>query len=367
MHSSMGEGSSYSTNQTFFCKMRAKFLFAPARDVIEMSLLTLLPPDLLRVLLSFLTLQDIFIFDSALLNHELRSLYLSATHGHQIAYANKYSMRRGLHWVLNRGMLAHDLLITKEFEWFREFASKSMNTLRTLSIYSSDISDSELERMICPNLVSLTCSGCPEITSQGFQTFFSHCRNLRSLCLSETSSPSSAVIAIIIAHCPNLRQIRVSDDEWWTDASLDLLARSSLRLESLDLRHSLVSLEPISLLIKKMPSLLELKTSRQTPVEVTLMIMREIDLKCLLSSDTGVQLKGLRWLTYQLSHYALVNYQLISELLHGLSQIDAALCRFVDFLSHENREVRLFSLTQSSSLSLSCPVLGWPTVGTRSV
>jgi hypothetical protein len=91
------------------------------------------------------------------------------------------------------------------------------------------------------------------------------------------------------------------------------------------------------------------------------MIMREIDLKCLLSSDPEVQLKGLSWLTYQITQYALVPDQSTLGLLRGLSQMDAALCRFVDFLSHENSEV---SETVPFSLSLRVPhspclVLSW--------
>jgi hypothetical protein len=172
----------------------------------DLCLLTLLPPDLLRVILSFLSLEDICMFDSSLLNHEPRSLYLSAAHGHQIAYANRYKRRDCLPWILNRGMLAHDLRITKEFEWFRELASKSMNTLRTLNIYSSDISDAELERIACPNLVDFTLKGCPRITTQVLRTLFSHCpglqtfrdRKVKSLLMSFLSSSLTVPICAIL-------------------------------------------------------------------------------------------------------------------------------------------------------------------------
>jgi hypothetical protein len=251
-------------------------------------MLALLPQDLLRVILSFLKLKEICVFDSALLNHELRSLYLSATHGHRLIIdANRFDH---LPWVLDRGMLAHDMRILNGFERFRELAFRSMTALRKLSVFSSDISDSELEELICPNLLSLTCADCAVITPRGLQAFLSHCSNLQCLCLGNTSSPSSDLIPIIITHCPNLRDLQVSNDDWWTDASLTLLTGSSLRLESLDLSHSLVGYEPIALLIQQMPSLLQLKTHFRSPVALTLMVSREIDLKSILSSDTEAEM-----------------------------------------------------------------------------
>jgi hypothetical protein len=89
------------------------------RRAASPSLLTVLPPDLLRVILSFLGLRGICLFDYALLNHELRSLYLSATHGHQITFRAGYRTGDLLSWVMNRGMLVDDLLIANRFEPFR--------------------------------------------------------------------------------------------------------------------------------------------------------------------------------------------------------------------------------------------------------
>jgi hypothetical protein len=321
----------------------ATLLARPSRapcDDTDRSMLALLPQDLLRVLLSFLKLKEICVFDSALLNHELRSLYLSATHGHHlIIYANRY---KTLPWVLERGMLAHDMRILNEFGRFRALAFRSMTALRKLLVFSSDISDSELEQLICPNLLSLTCTDCAAITSRGLGTFLSHCSNLQSLCLENTSSPSSDLIPVIITHCPNLRDLRVSNDDWWTDASLTLLAGSSLRLESLDLSHSLVGYEPIALLIGQMPSLLELKTHPRSPVALTLMVLREIDLKCILSSDTEAVLRGLRCLCDRFSDGIEFDFdfdELLEELYRGLSEMDVALRRLVDYLSHEITEV----------------------------
>jgi hypothetical protein len=178
-------------------------------------------------------------------------------------------------------------------------------------------------------------------SAKGLQTFFSHSPKVQRFCLKNIPL-SPDVIPIIIAHCPNLRHLELSNNEWWTASSLCLLARSSLRLESLDLGLSLVSLEPIALLIKKMPSILELKTSQHTPVEVTLMIMREIDLKCLLSSDPEVQLKGLRSICDRIPDQIDRPSGSLSPremTLRSLAQMDVALRRLVDLLSHDHKEV----------------------------
>jgi hypothetical protein len=347
---------------------------APCDDT-DRSMLTLLPQDILRVLLSFLKLKEICVFDSALLNHELRSLYLSATHGHRlIIYANIYKTLGHLPWVLDRGILVHDMRILNGFGLFRELASRSMTVLTTLKVSSFDISDSELEQLICPNLLCLTCADCAAITSRGLGAFLSHCRNLDRLCLGNTLSPSPDLIPIIIAHCPNLRHLHISNDNWWTDASLTLLTGSSLRLESLDLSHSLIGYEPIALLIQTMPSLLELKTHPRSPVALTLMVLRQIDLKCILGSDAKTLLRGLRCLHERFSDRIEpdfeVSEQLLEELLNGFSEMDVALRRLVDFLSHENKEVSdplLRIIRILTLLLMSCLVLSWDGLGTSSV
>jgi hypothetical protein len=336
-------------------------------------MLTFLPQDILRLLLSFLRLKEICDFDSALLNHELRSLYLSATQGHRlIIYSCIYTTFNHLAWVLDRGMLAHDMQID-EFGPFRELAFRSMTVLTRLSVFSLDISDSELEQLNCPNLLCLTCVDCAAITSRGLGAFLSHCRNLQRLDLGNTLSPSSDLIPIITAHCTNLRHLYISNDDWWTDDSLTLLAGSSLRLEYLDLSYSLVGYEAITLLIQKMPSLLQLKTHSRSPVALTLMVLREIDLKFFLSSDTKSLLRGLDCLYERFSDRIepdfevdeqLFEEQLLRDLFRGFSEMDVALRRLVDFLSHENSEVndllRIFRI-------LTLLALSWDGLGTSFV
>jgi hypothetical protein len=192
--------------------------------------------------------------------------------------------------------------------------------------------------MICPNLTKLVVERAARITNSGFQAFLSHSSHLCSLSIFYAPAFTSEVFPIIISHCPHLLHLQIDNMIWFRESEIDLLAESSLKLEYFQLPSNLseTSSRSVAHLIQKMPSLLELKAPRDIPMVINLMILREIALKCILNPDPKIQLIGLRTFDDRCPYS---NSPGRGEYDRELSQMEAALHRFVEFLSHENNEV----------------------------
>jgi hypothetical protein len=307
-------------------------------NIAEISPLNSLPIELLRIIFTYLEYRELGAFDNSMINHELRSHYLSATHGWGIDLTSRSRHQNCFTWAVNRGMIAKSLLIRTQMDrQLQELLDRSRNSLKVLIIHNPDLTDAEFQQLDCPNLLELTLDGATEVTDHGFQKFLSRSLHLQTLSISDVLSFSSAVIPIIITHCPNLLHLNVSNNEWFDNHEINQLAESSLKLQSINLCFNLISTSSRSVaqLIQKMPSLLDIQTSRRTPLDINLMIIREINLKCILDSNPRIQLIGLRSLSHRLR---LDLFNLATE----VSQMDRPLRHIVQLLSHEDNEVLCF-------------------------
>jgi hypothetical protein len=216
-----------------------------------------LPLDLYRELFRYLQIDDLGRLDLALLNHQLREVYLYSLSGTSISDIDYYSIRQLIPWLIQRNIL------TKEFKirsWLianvLQFIIQSKPVLKDLVLSDTNVNGSDLQKIgLCPKLKCLSLPLSNGLTDRGIEQFLRNNPQLEKLSISQNPRLSNAILEVILDVCSHLQHLDLSHCSWVTDASLDLIEKSTLKLKSLDLLMCNVSKEKIKELIERSPSL----------------------------------------------------------------------------------------------------------------
>jgi hypothetical protein len=290
-----GEGGGGSGTE--FVSQEMVSIVSPRRDH-PVLFLALLPLDLYREFLKYLDLDDLGRLDLALLNHQMREVYLTALAGTVLPEVNDDLI---LCWLSQRNMFAKNILLSRSDDlMLTELISHLKPALESLDLYKIDLwvmATTLLEIGSCPKLRHLSfnfCRGFP--LREKLENFLQKNPQLESFAIVSAPQLSNEILEVILASCPHLKHLSLSTS-WVSDASLDLISkRSPETLRSLSLPDCEFSEVKIRDFIENSlpPSLRYLSFERCHP-ELVLSIFQKLTLPSMMHElDQEVQLLGLR-------------------------------------------------------------------------
>jgi hypothetical protein len=217
-----------------------------------------LPLNLYREILKYLIIKEIGVLDLALCNHQLREIFLSGLSGTVLARLDDIHLTN-LHipWLIQRNILTKEFKISDSMDIkICELIIQSKTCLEILNLVSTNIQDADLRQIgSCPLLKSVYFYLNCNITARGLEDFLRVNPQLVSLSISNNSQFSNELLSFILNTCPHLQHLDLSRCSWVTDASLDLIGKSSLKLKSLDIHLCHVSDSQVRELIKRSTSI----------------------------------------------------------------------------------------------------------------
>lgn len=298
-----------------------------------------LPLDLYRELLRYLELEDIVELDRALLNHQLREAYLSSLSGNVIHSTPDYSAFESmLPWLMKRNVLSCEVEHRDSpDDRIRQYIIQSKEVLQIL--YLTQVKESDLQQIgPCPKLKFVALCHSPHLTESGVEYFLRNNSQLEALSISQNPQLSNGIIETIINACPHIRHLDLSRCSWVSDATLDLIEKSTLKLRSLHILGCNVSKEKVEEFIDHYPSLCYIKVGgHNIDEELLLSVLQRVTLPALQNDDQDIQLLGLQSL------------QDLSPFMDMLSLEPDILHHILPFLSPTYDQVRIFPSRLSSS------------------
>jgi hypothetical protein len=187
-----------------------------------MSWLEVLPRELFHLVLDYLTLVDIGIFDSAILNKSLRPLYICSLTGLEI-FSECMVL---LDWYLKRNIFIPSII----FYGLDDAANRYLSHFRPFikSISLREMVNPRLELGHFASLTNFCVSGYHHLTDKDFEEILKLNPQLQEVSVSDTKlTPVS--IAALAKYCPNLQSVDLSENVWVNDDSIDLLISSPER------------------------------------------------------------------------------------------------------------------------------------------
>jgi hypothetical protein len=245
--------------------MAAKVCFGSAGDLG----LRCLPPEIFRMILQYLDVpNEIRVLDEAILNHELRSLYLQSLHGMTIeefshVIPSPQSNRKAIvniYWLLNKNIRPLNIRISDYLEGILFLIFQSRFTLTTLSIdfkHSFPIKfTSDLARIgHFPSLTSLVIDDWPETSASDFVTFCSKNTQLQSLHIRSTDF-SSEILSSFLPFCESLLKLEISYNQRFNDECIEALVTATPKLQWLSVAETPIqSLQSIKSILDSFSSL----------------------------------------------------------------------------------------------------------------
>jgi hypothetical protein len=209
-----------------------------------MSILEILPPEILRMILQFLELpKELIHLDNVILNHRMRSFYLKTIEGMKIS-ENVWLGDMMSVWLLNKKILPTALSFY-DFDHFSYavIIDRSRHVLQALSIFEHVPKTNSLFQFLghVSSLTHLDIFSIDSTTSSHFVHFLSLNPQLKKLSVPSLSTRSPDFIRGILQVCPNLTNLSVSRIGWFGDDCVSLLLQAGLsKLENLDISFSSV-------------------------------------------------------------------------------------------------------------------------------
>jgi hypothetical protein len=325
---------------------KPNFLSPPER-IHPSTLFEIIPIEIFQIVLTYFECSDLLNFDNALLNHELRSRYLSALYDLNI-FSHVTLKPHQFQWLSSRNSLHPTLMIGALTEVELGYISKFRNDITSISIESKATTTDILEIGACQAMKSFSIPGITEDSLKAFLTFNPQLETLeipRSQALSTTS------IECLATSCQNLYHLNVSKNPWFTDESLLTIIALRPPLKSLNFRFtSVIHEDSISSLLKAYPDIHSVICSTFLS---NLLILREVTARSLMSDVPDRQLLALEALNLLLdslmppSRFSLVFEEIMKlNLDHRLSKL----------LSNQMNEVSLCANLSSLSPCLSLSV-----------
>jgi hypothetical protein len=136
--------------------------------------------------------------------------------------------------------------------------SRFCRNLHSLSLFSLAITDMSVQNVAenCPGLISLSISGCTQVTDTGARTI-SRLRKLQSLYLNGANISDVAIVDIA-QNCPLIRALSLNDCRKMTDRSAVALSLSCPGLQSLSMNACNVTAVGVKSLADRCADLREL-------------------------------------------------------------------------------------------------------------
>lgn len=280
------------------------------------SMFTNLPMDIYRLILQFMTLNDIGIFDISLFNSTSRTTFLSSLNGFELVELSQLPQlpRKStlLKWLTLRSIHITSITIQQCDIHCVELVAKNWNCLRelflpntlpslqlcqllrhcpklkTLSLESSGITDENLREVFATEPAQSTTSpfvASPSTTPPSFT----------ALDLSKCIQLTKDIMETITSHCPTLQTLSLTDLPI-TDAEVALLTSRCPCVTFLGLSGTKITNHAIQLILKAYPRIATLTIDNCRRVSSTgkLAVLRQISFGQICSSDSELQLLGAR-------------------------------------------------------------------------
>jgi hypothetical protein len=278
-----------------------------------MSILEILPSEIFRMILQFLSPhRELVLLDTAMVNHRLRSFYLTTIEGMTINGVRISSQKswyhedfRAVNWLLNRKILPTQISLSNCNPFsFPLLVDRSRLVLQCLSIHQEkpQMMDNSLFLSLgrFPSLTSLNISSIHANQISSFIHFLSLNPQLENLTLPDLTSgldvdhSSRELVRGISQTCINLTRLTASS--WFEDDHVALLIQGRLsKMEELDLAEaSIRGHDSIVNLMKAFPDLktLCIDTYQLSPT-TKIYYLNEYALPRLRSGEPELQRLGL--------------------------------------------------------------------------
>jgi hypothetical protein len=356
--------------------MPKKVYFEPIQ---QQNIFDLLPIDLFRQILQYLTLIDFGIFDQSLLNHETRSHYLTSLTGLDIhGLINIYMTKELENWFLNRNFNLQILCYNNYFSFL--LIEKFQQSLCHLELYFTEIQDSHLQMIgsssslssasassssasssyssSYPKLTSIVFVACHSITSNGLKIFFQQNLQLEKFHLS-FSDPSSLnnhqnntstnnnsnfddTIRHLVTYCHHLTHLDLSNNQWFNDNHLNFLTdESSFKLKSIRIHNTDTTEEAILRFLEKMENSLWGASLSGHNFEIDIIGLQRVACSSLFHHEPEVQLMGFRSFEFVLESYEETEPD---ELFERIATWTDVIHRFIEYLSSPVSQVHISPL-----------------------
>jgi hypothetical protein len=278
------------------------------RDEITINIQTeshffeLLPQDLFRHFLTYLSFYEIGTFDNSMTNHVLRPLYLNSIKGMvltEIKNGEGCQETEELYydWMVSRDVYAKSLNLFCFFGDEEKIIDRCRPFLESFFIYSDEIDYNHLGHPppfhvgFLPKLDCITL-GLQSVTDGDLETMLELNPQIKTLdlyCMYMLTEKSLSTIAV---HCPHLRQLRLERNKFVTDESINKLLQGRLNLVSLDIScTSVAKHESIVKILSAFPNLKHISGNFSIqPIKTSMMMLKEINLPSLMANDREIQL-----------------------------------------------------------------------------
>jgi hypothetical protein len=211
-----------------------------------------LPIDVYRELLKYFRSAEIGILDLAILNRQLREVFLSALSGIVLARYDSNVDLLPITWLTQRKILAREIKISDSLDpMLPQCILQSKSIIEVLVLLNTSVKDAEFRQIgFCPKLKSLSLLDY-SISPRGLEDFLRMNPQLESLSISRCHHYSDDILVALAGACLYLQHLDISRCNWVTDASLELIGNSPLKLKALDIHLCHVSVAQVRELIKR--------------------------------------------------------------------------------------------------------------------
>lgn len=295
-----------------------------------------LPLDILRHLLQFLTIKDLYVFQKSLQKSLYSNTLQTALFGLAFYDGDISNHENNINWIINSGLIFPSLELKPNNKTFQVIQNSS-HILESLTFSdSSGMRNNFLTFLIqCPKLTEISFSDCYNLSSTGLENFFSSQLNLTSIQLANVCA-----FRLSIASLPTLLNLDLSGNQWVGNEIITMVARGAPQLKKLDISSTGVTDQGIQEVIAQCLELQELKINnlRRISSDVHLTIYRKLTRPHLFSNDPKLNLSAAESFSTINSRGITIGEE------DGFSE---AISRFVEFLSSDNSVLFLFSTFSS--------------------
>lgn len=262
------------------------------------SLITQLPPELFRIILTYISFQTLPILEMALLNKSIRLRYLDYLHGfepsdwHLTERSICFSSACFHDWIVSRNLKVVDLhifLTTSFRSYHMETIQANIRSLKNLSIQSGTNNQHDLLLCTfpyCPSLNTLTVNNCNFFSYRDLQKILESNSQISRLKLCHVYKFTSRDVLNVVDNS-SLRELYLEMNLWVTDDIVMVILSGNLRLDSFSVRWTRVQQDlTIQKILQRYPNIYHLAfdIAPMTPA-TNEYVLREVAIQSLLSRD----------------------------------------------------------------------------------
>jgi hypothetical protein len=221
-----------------------------------------LPSDLLPFIFSFLSPKELCCFDSAILNHTDRPLFLSALiqrfkQESELIGEDKYSLESKAHWYLCRRVPITSLFL-QNVPCPKGIISMNSEYLKEIRLCRTTVDDeTALAFAQCSKLKKLRLAHCSPLSGFNLDLILQNTTTLEKLLL-ENVSFSRTTAEIISRHCRSLKDLQLSSVHGVGDEELRLVVEGCPHLRSLHCFALAITEDSVAMLMNHHPRILSI-------------------------------------------------------------------------------------------------------------